>query len=78
MPTLQEKVFKEISVDFCGPLPKEENVLNIIDLYSRFTFIEIMKRTRAAKVIERLEISFSIYDYPEKLKDMIMAHPSHH
>ena len=33
-----------------------------------FPFIEIMKTTTTAKVIERLENLFSIYGYPEKLR----------
>ena len=68
MSTLPEKVFEEISIDFYGPLPNEEKLLSLIDLYSRFPFIEIMKVTTAVKVIERLENVFSIYGYPEKLR----------
>ena len=68
MSTLSEKVFEEISVDFYGPLPNGEKLLSIIDLYSRFPFIEIMKTTTAVKVIERLENLFSIHDYLEKLR----------
>ena len=68
MSTLPEKVFKEISADFYGPLPNREELLSIIDLYLRFPFIKIMKRTTAVKFIEWLENLFSIYVYPEKLK----------
>ena len=50
MSTLPEKVFEEISVDFYGPLPNGEKLLNIIDLYSRFPLIEIMKTTTAVVV----------------------------
>ena len=76
MSTLSEKVFEEISVDFYGPLPNGEKLLSIIDLYSRFPFIEIMKTTTAVKVIERLENLFSIYGCPEKRRHG-MVHPSH-
>ena len=68
MSPLPEKVFEEISVDFYGPLQNGKKLLSIIDLYSRFPFIEIMKTTTAVKVIERLENVFAIYGYPEKLR----------
>ena len=68
MSTLPEKVFEEISADFYGPLPNGEKLLGIIDLYSRFPFIEIMKTTTAVKVIGRLENLFSICGYPGKLR----------
>ena len=62
------KAFEEISVDFYGPLPNREKLLSIIDLYSRFSFIEIMKTATTVKVIEQLGNLFSIYGYPEKLR----------
>ena len=68
MSTLPEKVFEETSVDFYGTLSNGEKLLSIIDLYSRFPLIEIMKTITAVKVIERLENLFSIYRYPEKLR----------
>ena len=49
MSTLPEKVFEEISIDFYGPLPNGEKLLSIIDLCSRFPFIEITKTTTAVK-----------------------------
>ena len=59
MPTSPKKVFEEKTVDFYGPLPNEEKLLSIIDLYARFP---------AVKVIERLENLFPIYGYPQKLR----------
>ena len=59
MPTSPKKVFEEKTVDFYGPLPNEEKLLSIIDLYARFP---------AVKVIERLENLFPIYAYPQKLR----------
>ena len=65
---MPEKVFEEIGADFYGPLPNGEKLLDIIDLYSRFPFIEIMKTTTKVKVIGRLGNLFSMYDYPGKLR----------
>ena len=68
MSELPSATWTEISKDFFGPVPSGEKLLVIIDLYSRFPLVEIMKKTTENSVINRLEKLFSIFRYPEKIK----------
>ena len=58
----------EISVDFHGPLPSGENLLVILDEYSRFPIVHVMKSTTADCVINKLEPTFALFGYPDKCK----------
>ena len=68
MSELPSSPWSDISIDFFGPLPTGETLLVIIDLYSRFPLVEIMKKTSEIPVINRLESIFSIFGYPESCK----------
>ena len=56
--------WSEISTDFHGPLPSGEKLFVIIDEYSRFPIIYIMKSTTAEVVIDKL----NLFGYPDELK----------
>ena len=58
----------EISVDFLGPLPSGEKLLVILDEYSRFPIVHVMKSTTADCVINKLEPVFALFGYPDKCK----------
>ena len=60
--------WSEISTDFHGPLPSGEKLFVIIDEYSRFPMIYIMKSTTAEVVIEKLNSTFNLFGYPDELK----------
>ena len=47
--------WRDLAVDLLGPLPTGESILVVIDYYSRYYEIEVMKSTMTSKVIERLE-----------------------
>ena len=59
--------WNEIKIDFCGPFPSGCYVLVVIDGYSRYPEIEIIKSTAALKVIPRLDIIFARHGVPEKV-----------
>ena len=54
-------------IDFCGPFPSGHYVLVVIDVYSRYPEIEILKSTAAPKVIPKLDIIFARHGIPEKV-----------
>ena len=58
----------ETSMDFYGPLPSGEKLLVVIDSFSRFPIVELMKSTTASNVISRLDKMFSIYGYTDRIR----------
>lgn len=53
-----------LAIDLLGPLPTGHYVFVIVDYYSRFYEIEIMKDTTSPKVIESLENMFCRHGLP--------------
>ena len=60
--------WQDIAIDLLGPLPSGENLLVVVDYYSRFFEVVIMKSTTTEKVIEALTPIFIRYGYPFTLK----------
>ncbi|MEM7165275.1 MAG: DDE-type integrase/transposase/recombinase [Planctomycetota bacterium] len=58
----------EISADFHGPLPSGEKLLVILDEYSRFPIVHVMRTTTADAVINKLDGTFSLFGLPDELK----------
>ena len=56
----------KVKIDLCGPFPSGHYVLVVIDVYSRYPEIEILKSTAAPKVIPKLDIIFARHGIPEK------------
>ena len=65
---LPKAPWSEISIDFHGPLRNGEKLFVILDEYSRFPIIHIMKSTISEKVIDKLEETFAIFGYPDVCK----------
>ena len=65
---LPKAPWSEISADFHGPLRSGEKLFVILDEYSRFPIVHIMKSTNAERVITKLEETFSVFGYPDQLK----------
>ncbi len=55
-------------IDFYGPLPGGEYLLVLIDRYSRFPEVEIVKSTKASVIILKLDRIFSVHGIPEIIK----------
>ena len=58
--------WRDLAVDLLRPLPTSESLL-VVDYYSRYYEIEVMKSTTTSKVIERLDEIFSRHNPPESL-----------
>ncbi|KAK3733402.1 hypothetical protein QZH41_002706 [Actinostola sp. cb2023] len=56
--------WQDLALDFLGPLPSGHSVLTVIDYYSRYYEIAIMKSTSTENVIESLEEIFSRHGLP--------------
>ena len=68
MSPLPSAPWSELSIDFSGPYPNGEYFLVLIDEYSRFPFVEIVKSTSAFSVIPVLEHLFCTFEIPGVLK----------
>ncbi|XP_058453152.1 uncharacterized protein K02A2.6-like [Malaya genurostris] len=65
---MPDKPWTHIAVDFMGPLPSGHNLLVLIDYYSRFVEVIIMRETTAKLTIEALHETFCRYGIPESIK----------
>jgi len=57
-------LWSEISVDFHGPVPSGEKLFVIVDEYSRYPMVYVIKSITAENTIKRLESAFSYLDSP--------------
>lgn len=64
---LPSKPWQHIAIDFLGPLPSGDTLFVIVDYYSRYIEVEIMRKTDAAVTICRLEIIFARFGNPESI-----------
>ena len=60
--------WQDIAIDVLGPLPSGENLLVVVDYYSRFFEVVVMHSTTSQKMIEALTPIFTRYGYPFSLK----------
>ncbi|XP_057302734.1 uncharacterized protein K02A2.6-like [Hydractinia symbiolongicarpus] len=60
--------WKELAIDVFGPLPSGDKLLVVIDLYSRYPIVEVVKNTITSNMINKLEKIFSLFRYPEKVR----------
>ena len=59
--------WETIHIDFCGPLPSSEYLLVVIDRYSRYPEVEVLRSTKAANVIPKLDKIFAAHGLPYKI-----------
>ena len=59
--------WQKVHLDFYGPLPSREHLLVCIDRYSRYPEVEILRPTKAASVIPRLDKIFSVHGLPHQV-----------
>ena len=57
-----------LSIDFCGPLPSGHYLMVVIDEYSRFPMVEIIRSLTAETVVKAMDKIFCAYGYPETIK----------
>ena len=59
--------WETLHIDFCVPLPSSEYLLVLIDRYSRYPEVEIIRSTKAACVIPKLDKIFAVHGIPHKI-----------
>ena len=55
-------------MDFCGPFPTGEYLFVVIDAYSRFPEVEIVRSTSAATIIPKMYKIFATHGIPSIVK----------
>lgn len=65
MPT---KAWSEVAVDFLGPLPTGHHLLVLIDYFSRFVEVVVMKQITADLTVKALFETFTRFGIPEVLR----------
>ena len=59
---------QDCSADLLGPLPTGESILVVVDYYSRFLEVAILKSTTSAKIIEAITPMFARFGVPFSLR----------
>ena len=65
---LPERAWKEIAVDLLGPLPTGEHLLVVVDYFSRWMEVDVLRSTTSAAVIKCLDSHFVRYGVPAGLR----------
>ena len=60
--------WQDLAVDLLGPLPSGESVLVIVDYFSRYYEVEVMRSTTSERVIECLEKVFTTHGLPLSIR----------
>lgn len=60
--------WQEFSIDFCGPFPKGDYFLVVVDDYSRYPEVEILKLTSAKAVMSHLDSIFPRQGIPNVVR----------
>lgn len=60
--------WEHLAIDFQGPLPSGHNLLIVVDYYSRYFEVEVMKKIDATETIKRLERIFARFGLPISVK----------
>lgn len=61
---LPTEPWQHVAMDFLGPLPSGHNLLVVVDYYSRYFEIEIMKKIDSTETIKRLIPMFARFGLP--------------
>ncbi|XP_033109336.1 uncharacterized protein K02A2.6-like [Anneissia japonica] len=61
---LPDGLWRSVGVDFLGPLPTGDYIL-VVDYYSRFYKIDIMRSTTADRTVRSLEVMFARHGLPQ-------------
>ena len=65
---IPKSLWLSAAVDLCSPFPTGEILLILVDYYSQFRFVEILKNTSSANIISKLLKIFSVHGLPEILR----------
>ena len=56
--------WQKVHIDFYEPMPTSEYILVVIDRYSRFPIVEMVKSTKAKSIIPKLDKTFAVHGLP--------------
>lgn len=65
---LPSSPWEAVAIDFLGPLPSGHNLLVLVDYYSRYIEVEIMKKIDTFETIKRLKVMFARFGNPRRIK----------
>lgn len=65
---LPDKAWMDLAIDFVGPLPSGHNLLVIVDYFSRFTEVVIMRQITASMTVKALHEIFCRFGMPDSIK----------
>ncbi len=68
MTELSPAPWTRVSTDFCGPFPSGDHLLVIMDDYSRYPEVEIVRSTAATTIIPKLDRIFATHGIPDIVK----------
>jgi hypothetical protein len=68
MSNLPKAPWLKLSIDFCGPVPTGEYLLVLIDEFSRYPVVHVVRNRSAETIIPLLDQTFAIFGYPEVIK----------
>ena len=60
--------WQDCSADLLGPLPTGESILVVVDYFSRFLEVAVLKSTTSAKIIEAMTPMFARFGVPYSLR----------
>lgn len=61
---LPTEPWQHLAIDFLGPLPSGHNLLVVVDYYSRYIEIDVMKKIDSEETIKRLKSIFARFGLP--------------
>lgn len=64
---LPEGPWQDVALDFLGPLPSGEYLLTVIDYFSRFVEVKVLRSIMAKETIQFLSELFARYGFPYSL-----------
>ena len=67
MSELPNGPWEQVKIDFYGPLPTGDYLLEVIDEYSRWVEVEIVTSTSAGCTIPKLDKIFATYGIPQRM-----------
>ena len=65
---LPDAPWQHLAVDLLGPLPSGEHIVVLVDYYSRYFEVDVVKSTSAEAVIPMIEAQFSRHGIPTSLR----------
>ena len=65
---LPERAWQEIVVDLLGLLPTGEHLLVVVDYFSRWMEVDVLRSTTGAAIIKCLDSHFARYGVPAGLR----------